>query len=155
MTAVCHYNYEYSNIFPAVFTAFCKPLLKTRCFVLCIWYILRRALIDFFYSGYSERSKVFGNPTVIKNTIPFSTCEIPTQRTKGICLDFSKLVFETKQLFGIWGLHFMSWYASFNIPVHNQQFFVGILLPAILLCPNTRMCCEHHPHRNQSWNVLT
>lgn len=46
-TALCHYNYEYSNIFPPIFYSLCKPLLKNRCLVLSIWYILIRVLLTF------------------------------------------------------------------------------------------------------------
>lgn len=47
VTAACHYNYEYSNIFPAVSTAFANHCSKAGVFVLSMWNILRRALLTF------------------------------------------------------------------------------------------------------------
>lgn len=76
-----------------------QPLLTTvQKQVFCPLHVehSQKSVIDFFFSGYSERSKVFEKPTVIKNLMPFSTCEIPSKINKGICLDISNLAFETK-----------------------------------------------------------
>lgn len=150
MTAVCHYNYEYSNIFPADLQPFANHCSKPG--VLSISYILRR---DFFTQDSPRGPSYLGTQLLLRMSCLSAPVKFPAKETREFVLTFQKLGFETKQLFGIWGLNFMSWYASFNITMPNQQLFVGILLPVILLCPNTRMCWDHHPHRSQSWNTFT